>query len=378
MNERTFERTARTLALLIIAYYIILALKSIITTYQFVIDYVEIDLWFFLDMMKLPLFELFVMFLGGALLIAFKKKGLTFVMSICAILLAVDCLIDAYLLLIEYRELAGGDLSMFLEGVFSLVIAFMLLFNTVIYMRGLSRSAKLIKYGVLAIILLQVLFLIIEIRDPEYTWGMIYELRSESIPLYLMLFLVFWMTTSKTVTNASIMGNIGTSIRDMRNSMTAEGVGIDRPTASKFIDFNEKGLWCSSYSFMLSAYNLDGYSVTLDPQDGKMMLSIASVENRSGMNNFRFQVTGVWFDTGNPSTCDTMRFYGTDGMYIQLIVREVPKPKSRKFPKIKVLSMMSREIGTRSYAIRVKVTDIIQSIRERVHGLIVKIRKKVD
>ena len=90
-----------------------------------------------------------------------------------------------------------------------------------------------------------------------------------------------------------------------------------------------------------------------------MVGRITSVENGSGMNVFRFNVTGVWFDTGDVSTCDVMRFYGTEGLFIQLIVRDPEQQRPKKVPRLGAVILTSREEGTTTHKIRVKVAAAV-------------------
>ena len=52
-----------------------------------------------------------------------------------------------------------------------------------------------------------------------------------------------------------------------------------------------------------------------------------------------------------------MRFYGTNGVFIQLIVRSVPQRKVRKAPKIGEILLISREVGTKTHRINVLISE---------------------
>ena len=140
---------------------------------------------------------------------------------------------EAYLLLVDFRHEING-IEYFTEGALSLIVAIMLFFNTILFLRGLSKSANLIKYGVLILIVINLLSIITGLRGGTVTFGDVFNIGNDTIPVMLLLFLIFSMTSSKAVRQVSIMGNIGLSIRDMRNSMMEEGIGMDRHLAAKF------------------------------------------------------------------------------------------------------------------------------------------------
>ena len=372
MRDDTYEKLCRMLAFIFILYYVILELYSDVKLFVTLFDFFMEDPYMILATFKYQLLEVFIMLLGLAALFALRKKGLIAILGICAIVIAFDCSLEAYVLLIDYRHDLNG-IEFFTEGALSLLVAIMLFFNTVLFLRGLSKSANLIKYGVLILIILDLLSIIASLREGSVTFRDVFNIRNDTVPILLMLFLVLSMTSSRAIKQVSIMGNIGMSIRDMRNSMMEEGIGVDRHVAARFVDYNRNGLWCSEYSFMMTSFRGGRYSVALRPYNGKMMANISSIENRSGMNNFRFVIAGVWFDTGDVSTCDLMRFYSTDGLFIQLIVRDMIVPKPRKIPKIGMIVMLSKEVGTTTNRIRIKLieigykfVDILQKLRKKV------------
>ena len=109
--------------------------------------------------------ELAMTIIGIVLLLIFRRKGLLVILGVCAIILSLGCALDAYLLLVEYKKVLDPDPVLFVEGAISLVIAAMLFFNAILYSTGATKSATLIRYGALVILLLQVLSVITEIRE---------------------------------------------------------------------------------------------------------------------------------------------------------------------------------------------------------------------
>ena len=373
MREDRFERLCYRLALITILYYVIV---SIYEDISFTLEYIE-EIGEFIDdflfSMKYDFIEIFVKILGAAILVRYKDKGLPVVLAVCSAIVAFDCVMEAYLLLIDIKDYVSG-IEFFLEGALSLIISMMLFFNTIIFMRGLSKSVNLIKYGVLALILIQVLTIIAGLRGGEPIREIL-DIKS-TVPMLVLLFLIFFMTSAKSIKQTSIMGSIGLSIKDMRNSLMEEGIGLDRPTATRFADFNKTGLWCEQYSFLMRSYTGGKYAITFSRIGDKNVVSISSVDNHSGMNNFRFVVSGVWFDTGDVSTSDLMRFYSDDGLFIQIIVRDIPAPKSIKIPKIGAIVLLSKEVGTTTNKIAIKVSEIVYRITDVIKKVKSKISKK--
>ena len=359
MTLASYEKTTRTLAILIvlasIALWIYVFHSILEIAIEFDVEYGLLDLFkdFYTQILQIA-----VEIIGIVLLLVLRKRGLPIILGVCAIIIAMECLLDAYILLVEYKQYFDKDPVDFVEGALSLVIALLLFFNAVLYSIGATKSASLIKYSVIALILLQVLGIITELREPDITLHFMFVEREFDIPSYLMLFLVLHMSTSKYIRQISPIGVVTTSIRGLRNSLMVEGVGIGRDIAHRFADYNENGLWCDSYSFLLTTFNKGRLSMEITHVGGKAVCRISSVENASGLNILRFDLTGVWFDTGYAGTCDIMRFYGKDGMFVQLIVRDPPVFRALGVPKIGAFKLTSREEGTTSHKISMKVKAV--------------------
>jgi len=367
MRKDLFERICRIAAIILMISYIVIDLRYEIASFIVIYPYADLTFWEYLDYYKFEILQYAVMIAAIVILIKRKRGGLPVVMCICALMIAVDCSIEAYLMLIDYRTVVI-DVVFFIEGVLSLIVAAMLFFNTIIFMRGLSKSAALIKYAALILLALQLLSIIIRIRSKDSA-GTILEALFMSSAYILLEILLLAMTSSKEINQRSIMGNIGSSIRDMRAMMMEEGIGIDRSTAARFSDYNRNGLWCDSYSFVLTSFRGAKYAMALTPSGDKNIVSISSTQNHSAMNSFRFDLTGVWFDTGDAETCDLMRFYGNDGVFIQLIVRNAPPVKPKKAPKIGLIMLISREVETNTYRFKVKVSEFASRIADFFKGL---------
>ena len=296
-----------------------------------------------------------------------KPKDLSKILAVCVLVIAYDTMIDAYLMLVEYREYVNGDedtvkLTFFLEGALNLVISVMLIVNVILYSRGLSKSTALIKYSVFILLGVMVLMMIINFRS-GYPLEEVLKLYEDSLPMILLLVFILAIINSKSVKLKTTTYTITSSIGDLRNSLVAMGLGIERAVALRLSDYNDKGLWCDSYSFVLTTYYREDYIMTLEKYGGSVLARISSVDNHTGVNNFRFHLSGLWSDTGDIHTCDLMRFYGEDGVFIQLIVRDSENHPKTKVPKIGSIILSSREPDTRSYRFMVKAKAIKDSLK---------------
>ena len=299
-----------------------------------------------------------------------KPKDLSKIMTVCVTVIAYDSMIDAYIMLVEYKELLNDEMALikvvlFLEGSLNLVVSLMLFINAFIYARGLSKSTTLIKYSVYALLGLIVLMAIIDFRSGLTIKEVMNENR-DTLPLIMILAFVLVIVNSKSVKLRTTTFTITSSIGDLRNSLAVMGLGIERDIALRFSEYNDKGLWCDSYSFIMTTYYREDYIMTLEKYEGNVLARISSADNHTGMNNFRFHLSGLWSDTGDIRTCDLMRFYGEDGIFIQLIVRDSEKHPKTKVPKIGSIILSSREPDTRSHRIVVKAIATKVALKETV------------
>ena len=365
MKLSSYERVTRRLAIIFMISGIAIWVYLFHSFFDMMFKYdIHFSLLEIFDGWYAQILQILTEIVGIALLLIFRRKGLPIILGVCASVIAVECLLDAYLLLVEYKQYDYKDFAFFFNGAASLIIAVMLLFNALLYSTGSTKSATLIKYAAISLLLLQILSIIIEIRDPEVSMEIMFLEREFDIPSYLMLFLVLHMSVSKYTKQISFMGVATTSIRNLRSSLMVEGAGIGRDIAYRFSDYNKNGLWCDSYSFILTTFNQDRLSMDISPADGRMVCRISSVENGTGMNIFRFDLSGVWFDTGDASTCDVMRFYGYDGMFVQLIVREPFRTRAKGVPKVAAVKLISREEGTTSHKISMKAKAAMDFLKK--------------
>ena len=299
-----------------------------------------------------------------------RPNDMSKILTVCVMVIAYDSIIDAYFMLVEYRDIVDKTevmtkMTLFLMGVFNLVVSLMLFINAFIYSRGLSKSTTLIRYSVIALLLVIALSFIADFRS-GLSFIDILKNNRDTLPLFFMLIFIMVIISSKSVKLRTTKYIISSSIDDLRNSMVAMGLGIERNIALRLSDYNKNGLWCDSYSFILTTYYRDDYVMTMQRLGDDVLVRISSVDNHTGVNNFRFHVRGIWTDTGDIGTCDLMRFYGEDGLFIQLIVRDPEKHLKGRVPLIGSLMLSSHEQGTFAYKFRAKYTETMSVIREKV------------
>ena len=296
-----------------------------------------------------------------------KHTDLVKVLSVCALTVGLICMMDSYLLLYEYKDFLEGDLAAFLQGVINFAVALMLTINAMTYARGLSRSTSMINYAVLGLLLLFVLFVIVEFHEGA-TVRDVYEEYKSSLPYYALLVLMMMMLRSDSVKVNTTMYIIKSSMRDMRNSLTSDGMSILRSTVERLDQLNGGKMWCQSYSFLLETFYHEKYAVHMEDMNGRTAVRISSLENRSGMNGFRFIIKAVWMDTGDVTTCDLVRIYSEEGFFIQLIVRDSMRIKTKKVPKRGVWELACDEPGTKAHQYKVRKIRIVEDVKRFVLG----------
>ena len=55
-------------------------------------------------------------------------------------------------------------------------------------------------------------------------------------------------------------------------------------------------------------------------RDGRIFVTLSSLKDSSAIDGHRMILRGIVTDTGDIENCDTVRFYGEDGFFFQLIV----------------------------------------------------------
>ena len=354
------ERNVFIVAVVLLVYMLIVQIKEVYPLLEMIGEYLEIrDITTSLIMMT-------VTYLGILFLLISKKRGLPTILVVCAVVVGIDNMADAYLLLIEYRQYFSEELMIYLTGVISLVVATLLLTNSVFYARGLSKSTKLILYSTLALLVLNILFIIEEIHQGSSLFESMQYRRSD-YPNYALLILMIYLLNSEEVKQNTTMYTITSSMRDLRNSMAALGMSVDRDILGKLVRIND-GPWFDRYSFILSTFYSELYVMSVENKDGSLMVRIRSIENRSGMNSFKFKMKWVWTDTGDVSTCDLVRIYGENGMFIQLIASDGSRYKEKKVPRSKNIILFSFEPETWTHIFKVKVKKGCESVKGTILG----------
>ena len=162
MNQLKYEKVCRTAAILIMILGLLMGARYFWELFEMIVDY-GMD-YTFAEIFRGwydKIFQMMMELLGISLLLAFRKKGLPVILGVCAIVIAVECVIDSYILLVEYKQAFDPNPTDFFNGAISLVIAVMLFFNGVLYAIGAAKSASLIKYATIAMIIIQILAVII-------------------------------------------------------------------------------------------------------------------------------------------------------------------------------------------------------------------------
>ncbi len=241
----------------------------------------------------------------------------------------VMCLAEARNLLSQSFQYDISAAAVFIESIVVLLISLVLLFNVALYVRRLSNSTALIRYALIVSIIVEAIGLIDTYRlydDMEFLW-MIYR---DSIPEYLLCIYLIILVNSKEIKSKTVIHSIRVSFRKMESACFFQGLTVERSVVERIMDLDGSDLWCDRYVFAMNSFEPGDYKAVMERDGDRTHVIITSKDDASGLNGYRFNLAGVMLDTGDIYTCDTVRLYGEDGFFVQLIVSEEYIDRSRK------------------------------------------------
>ena len=307
------------------------------------------------------------MFIGAMYLFLAKHENLRKTLSVCAVVISIICFSDSYMMLVEYREMMEGDLYIFVRGTIMLALAIMLGGNAVTYIKRFSNGTKMIFFAALGMLILKILTYIIYLRNGA-TLTNIFWYEYNDLPMDLLLILMILMLRSDSVRVNTMAYDMEVAVMDMKNSLLAVGMSVDRSVVRKLTQMADGKLWCQRYSFVMNTFYDENYTMVVTRTADGTHVKIYAVNNRSAINSFRFDLRGVRTDTGDAETCDLVRFYGDNGLFVQMIVRDGLDLENMKLSKRTQKRFFSYEKGTRSYDRRVKRAAFMERVKRFVLG----------
>jgi hypothetical protein len=255
-------------------------------------------------------------------LIATRDKSMKMVLLICTPILLITTFHDGYTILVEYVSISGTSIPSFITGSLEMIIALFLTVNFILYSMKASSNTTVMFFAMMGIVLLHIVQILTLIRGELNLHYILRDYFLPLLPIDILTVMLMLISRSKSVRSNTFFFNIKTSFEDIRKTTVPIGMTIERSILEKIHEFDSKGLYCERYEFMLQSYYHEPYRMLLFRKDGKVYAKLGSLDATSGMDDYRFVLRGILMDTGDVSTCDTVRFYDDKGFYIQLILTD--------------------------------------------------------
>ena len=259
--------------------------------------------------------------IGILALVLHRESDIHRCLFVGSMVYSITYFITAWNMLFKSFEYYDDQLETFVEGILMIAVGLLMIYNIVMYMRKLSSSTAMIFYALIASLVLEIILLFSSYRqlgDIEYVFLFNYN----SIPTYLLCIYLLVIVSRTEIKRETILFSIRSSFNKMRRSAFFQGLTIERSVVGEIKDLNGSNLWCDRYEFMLNSYEKDDYKAVMLRDGNRTHVTIASRNDTTGMNGYRFDLRGVVLDTGDLDTCDTVRLYDEDGYFVQLIVSE--------------------------------------------------------
>ena len=225
------------------------------------------------------------------------------------------------MMLVQYAEYIEYDVFNFVNGALQLYIGVFLIINMSLFASRVSNSTTVMFFCMLGMIILKVIDMITPIRFDaglEFTL----EVIASSIPPILLLVLAMMILRTDSIKAETLLFNIKNSFSDIRDSAVPVGVTMFRSDLKTIADSQDRGVWDHGCEFrMISAYSNE-YKAVFDNTDGRTIMSLSPAGDGAVIDAHRLVLRGITTDSGDLETCDTARFYGEDGFYMQFIVAD--------------------------------------------------------
>ena len=271
------------------------------------------DYWmleFFLDVI--------LCFIGATILLLTKHRSIVKTLIVSSIVFASLSLDAALNGILISGEVLDYDISIFIIAAIQLTLAAMLLGNILIYWMKASASLDGMLYSMIGILCLNIVDDLSLLRHGTEI-GTLFQIEIWLLPMYALMIFNILLLRSKSVRVHTMLYNIMESSEDIRRSVVPIGVRIDRSEIAKLKEMAETGLSQDRYEIDLNSFYPIDYRIILTKNGDRITLRFCSVNDDTGTSLARFNLQGVWMDTGDAGTCDLVRIYGEGMFFIQLI-----------------------------------------------------------
>ena len=281
------------------------------------------------------LLKLILCCLGAAVLLLTKHRSIVKTLMVSSILLAVLCLDSAFNSLVLVNEALDYNIVNFVMGASMLLCGLMLFGNIIIYWTKASSSLDGMLLSLAVLLCLNIIDDLSWIRFGS-DLGTIITMVIVHLPMYALIVLCIMMLRSKSVRVNTMIYDVMQSSEDVRKFATPVGVKVDRMQIQRIKDIADSGLSSDSYEIKLNSYYPVDYKLIFTKSDDRTHVTFCSLDDRTETGLARFNLKGIWMDSGDPETCDLIRLYGDDMFYIQLLVGGPYKKSEEKVSIIEV------------------------------------------
>jgi len=279
---------------------------------------------------------------GAAVLLFTKHRDVTKTLVVTAIIFSILQLYDAYLDMI-IGEYINYDPTNFIELVLKLACSLMLIANLILYVTRRSNNLTLMLYSLGAIFCLYIIRYLNLYRMGNDFGSIIIDVSIDLPSLLLILFCILLLLSDSVKVN-TLMYTIKENYRSVRRVAVPTGVRMDRSEIANLENIVRNGMDCDRYEIPLNSHYDADYRMVLTKEDCGTVLNFSFLDDDTGIGIARFVMKGVSTNTGDAETCDTVRIYGEDLFFIQLIAGGPYMAPPEKVPlKDVIVSFIKKE-----------------------------------
>ncbi len=275
------------------------------------------------------LLRLILCCLGASVLLLTKHRSIVKTLMVSSILFAILCLDSAFNSLVLINEALDYNIVNFIMGASMLLCGLMLFGNIIIYWTKASESLDGMLLSLAVLLCLNIINDLSSIRFGS-DLGTIIIMGIIQLPMYALIVLCIILLRSKSVRVNTMIYDVMQSSEDVRKFVTPVGVKIDRMQIQRIKDIADSGLSSDSYEVKLNSYYPVDYKLILTKSGDRTHVHFCSLDDCTETGLARFNLKGIWMDSGDPETCDLIRLYGEDMFFIQLIVGDPYKKSEEK------------------------------------------------
>ncbi len=288
----------------------------------------------FLDAVFIDLMEPGLCVLSILTLFLLRKKTLKPLMIVLGIMLSILSLFNSYLILVEYAPVVDYSVFAFIEGTLELFVGVFLIINILMFVANLSNDMTMMLCAAAGLLFINITNLLTPIRF-DMGFGYTLQVFSTRIPMSILLILMIMISKSKSVSSGTNLYVIKTSFQDIRSTGVPIGVIMLRSDLRTIADAVNGELWEQDHELHLKSSYSNEYRFVFTKKDSKIYTTLSSLNDTSSIDSHRSILRGIDPDTGDISTCDTVRFYSEDGFFYQIIVVDAfPEPPENPFKKL--------------------------------------------